>query len=242
MRALRKFAKGFVHNFSRPEMRDTWGGPFNGQEVRQRVFTELSHLLAFDFAVETGTYRGDTTAFIAGRINGPTYTIEKVPRSFGFVLARHLSDFRIRARFGDSRAWLERLLGRGRRRSSVAFFYLDAHWERDLPLEEEIDLIFSFVDQAVVMIDDFRVPDDDGYGFDDYGPGKVIDLDYLKDVIERHRLAAFVPSSRSDEETGARRGAAVLVRQELAPGLHSMSSLRLCPGQQGGAGRADHRN
>jgi hypothetical protein len=50
-----------------------------------------------------------------------------------------------------------------RLRDSPLFFYLDAHWNEDLPLAEEIDLIFSRSPCAVVMIDDFEVPGDPGF-------------------------------------------------------------------------------
>src|SRR5216683_8159337 len=35
---------------------------------------------------------------------------------------------------------------------------------RDLPLAEEIDIVFSRCPLAVVMVDDFQVPSDAGYG------------------------------------------------------------------------------
>ncbi len=59
------------------------------------------------------------------------------------------------------------------------FIYLDAHWEDDLPLAEELRIIAGAWRSAVVMIDDFQVSDDDGYGFDDFGPGKALTQSYL---------------------------------------------------------------
>jgi hypothetical protein len=54
------------------------------------------------------------------------------------------------------------------------FFHLDAHWEGDLPLQEEIEIILGRFPNFLIMIDDFRVPGDSGYGFDDYGRGKML--------------------------------------------------------------------
>ena len=51
------------------------------------------------------------------------------------------------------------------------FFYLDAHSEKNFPFFEEIDLICSYWYNSVVMVDDFQVPGDKGYIFDDYGSG-----------------------------------------------------------------------
>ena len=58
-------------------------------------------------------------------------------------------------------------------------FYLDAHWNDHLPLREEVELALKHFAKAVLIIDDFAVPDDPGYAFDDYGPGKALTLDYL---------------------------------------------------------------
>src|SRR5206468_11787016 len=75
--------------------------------------------------------------------------------------------------------------------------YLDAHWNADLPLAEEIDIIFSRCPSAVVMIDDFQVPSDAGYGYDNYGPGKALVSGYIRPAISAHQLQAFYPSTPS---------------------------------------------
>jgi hypothetical protein len=56
------------------------------------------------------------------------------------------------------------------------FFYFDAYSNEDLPLAEEIDIIFGRSPHAVVMIDDFEVTDDPGFAYDDYGPGKALNM------------------------------------------------------------------
>lgn len=93
------------------------------------------------------------------------------------------------------------------------FFYLDAHWKDDLPLREELEIIFSHWARPIVMIDDFQVPDSD-YSFDDYGPGKTLNLDYLGPVISAHNIAVFFPAVAASEETGVKRGCVVLCQQE----------------------------
>ena len=64
----------------------------------------------------------------------------------------------------------------------------------------------------MVVVDDFEVPGDTGYTFDDYGPGKRLCVDYLPDVPG---WGLFFPSLASAEETGGRRGCAVLVSPAL---------------------------
>src|SRR5581483_11607057 len=102
------------------------------------------------------------------------------------------------------REYLPRFAGDG-----PALFYLDAHWDKqDLPLLEELRLIFERSPRAVVLIDDFEVWDDPGYSFDDYGAGRRLTLDYLAP------LAAFAPRCffplGAAGETGGRRGCVVL--------------------------------
>jgi hypothetical protein len=101
----------------------------------------------------------------------------------------------------DSRAGLRRLFAGPLRAlsSRTLFFYLDAHGyvSDDLPLAEEIDIVFSRCPSAVVMIDDFEVPSDAGYGYDDYGPGKALVAGYIGAAVLAHELRAFYPSTPS---------------------------------------------
>jgi hypothetical protein len=107
------------------------------------------------------------------------------------------------------------------------FFYLDAHWNADLPLNAELDLIGTHWQSYVIMIDDFQVPDDNGYGYDDYGPGKVLDLSLLEAQIKKYNLKVFFPAARSNEESGGKRGCVVLASGDLlSQKLARLSSLR----------------
>jgi hypothetical protein len=78
-----------------------------------------------------------------------------------------------------------------------------------------VEIIFSACPNAVVMIDDFRVPDDPGYGYDDYGPGRVLDCQYLESAARRHGLVILYPALPSAEETGSRRGCVVLAKAAI---------------------------
>jgi hypothetical protein len=98
---------------------------------------------------------------------------------------------------------------------SPLFAYLDAHWNADLPLAEELEIIFSRRPEAVVMVDDFEVPGDVGYSYDDYGPNKALDADYIAPVVARHYLERFYPSTPSEAETGMKRGCVVLSKFEV---------------------------
>src|SRR5262249_34750011 len=100
-----------------------------------------------------------------------------------------------------------------------------AHWNVDLPLAVEVEIICHHCPKALVMIDDFQVPFDAGYGYDDYGPGKVLNAEDIAPVVAAHELAVYYPSTPSAEETGARRGCVVLCRDSVHGAVVSSLSL-----------------
>jgi hypothetical protein len=222
---LRKTVGGMIDYLRYTDQKQKWGGPFNNQAARQRIFLDLIAAVPFKTIVETGTFSGTTTAFLQESSGLPVFTVEVQPRKYGYALARFLRNKMVRVSHGDSRAFLRRLPERGLDTQAPTFFYLDAHWSEDLPLGEEIAIVFSTWPKAVVMIDDFRVPGDDGYGYDDYGEGKVLELAYL-DTLGHQGLQKFFPQARSEEETGKRRGSVVLARDAgLVKKIGEISSL-----------------
>jgi hypothetical protein len=190
-----------------------WGGPFNGQSARCALFREIVAKLRPRVIVETGTHLGTTTEYMA-QAGLPVFTVEADPRNYGFVRARFWRTGNITLLFGDSRAGLCKLLDGPLRDMAhlTLFFYLDAHWNADLPLAEELEIVFGRCLAAIVMLDDFEVPYDAGYGHDDYGPGKTLTASYIAPAVSRYELQTFYPSTRSIAESGLRRGCVVLAK------------------------------
>jgi hypothetical protein len=183
------------------------GGPMNGQCVRLEIARWILQHCGIARIVETGTYRGTTTAWFA-QFALPVVTAEISPRYANFSRARlrRLSNVEVRRR--DSVTVLAELARANIDRNAPTLFYLDAHWRDYIPLADELAILTAAFPRAVVMIDDFKVPGDAGYGYDDYGPGKTIDLDLLRSchgVPER----VFFPAVASRWETGGRRGCVV---------------------------------
>ena len=232
---------GIVDCIRCPERAAGWG-PFNGQTARQALFVEIIANIRPHSIVETGTFLGMTTELMC-QTGLPVFTIESNPRNYGFARARLWRRRNIQLFQGDSRAGLRRLFDGPLHALSArtVFFYLDAHWNDDLPLAEEIDIVFSRCPTAIVMIDDFEVPSDPGYGFDDYGPGKALVSSYIRPAISAHQLGVFYPStpSAADYPSTAmaaaglatsgrlRRGCVVLAKDAChGPILAAMSLLR----------------
>lgn len=144
-----------------------WAGPMNGQQMRQQLVRDLVRHVDIRGVVETGTYRGTTTEFLHHVTGGPVFSIESVPRYHDFASRRFAVSDPVHLRLGDSRPVLAQLAEDDRCPKHQVLFYLDAHWARDLPLHGELELIRRRWHDCVVMIDDFEVPGDPGYGFDD---------------------------------------------------------------------------
>ena len=210
-RNIKDIALGGLDYYRFPKLRNSWNGPFNGQEKRQQLFDDLVQRIEFDAVVETGTYRGNTSEFFYHKTKTHIYTVEHHSRFYGFSRMRFLLNSKIRVFLMDSRDFLIKLSFRKKLNHKKIFFYLDAHWSDDLPLAEEVGLIFKHWEKAVVMIDDFKVPFDEGYTYDNYGDDKILNLDYLE-TSNSHKYKIFFPSTPSGMETGEKRGCVILAQ------------------------------
>jgi hypothetical protein len=222
---------GMLEYVKSPDRGAEWG-PFNGQSARQALFVDILAKTQPLALVETGTSLGATTALMS-QTGLPVFTIERYPRHYGFARARFWRKRNVRLLNGDSAIVLRKLFDGPLQAlsSRTLFFYLDAHghwYGDDLPLADEIDIVFRRCPSAVVMIDDFEVPTDRGYGYDDYGPGKALIAAYIRPAIAAHQLQAFYPSTPSGADYPStpmaaagyamagrlRRGCIVLVKRE----------------------------
>jgi hypothetical protein len=209
----------------RPTLAQGLGGPFNGQKRRVEAVREMFARVQFNSIIETGTYRATTTLFLRPLSAAPIATIEADSRYYHYarmrLLRRHVTVFR-----GDSATVLRSLASEPPWNRSPAFFYLDAHWLEALPLPAELEIIASEWSDFVALVDDFRVPGDAGYGYDDYGPGRALEPSILAPLAGR-QVVVYWPSARSAFETGARRGWVVLASAgAVDDSLRSLETLR----------------
>src|SRR5258708_25472803 len=141
-------------------------GPFNGQALRQAMFRELVAAIPPETIFETGTYHGTTTAFMAETTAAHVFTCELSPNYFQFGARRFHANPNVTLANLDSRSFIPQYVPLFASRQA-SLFYLDAHWDKDdLPLLEELRLVFEYAPRAVILIDDFQVWDDPGYTFD----------------------------------------------------------------------------
>jgi hypothetical protein len=190
-----------------------WGGPFNGQKFRQKIFFDICFLFDINAIVETGTYKGTTTELFAAT-SIPVFSTEIEDRNYSYSRMKFLFKKSGANIYNlDSRIFLKKVFEKLDPKK-VTFFYLDAHWKEDLPLREEIEIIFSRWEKPIVMIDDFKVPSKE-YEYDDYGSNKTLEVEYIKDIISEFNIGCFYPAVDASEETGMKRGSVLLCGKNL---------------------------
>lgn len=206
-----------------PRRRPPWGGPMNGQHGRQEIVRALVNLRKPVAIVETGTYLGVTTEYLALLTGVEVRTCESQSIYYRSALKRFRDNPLVRAELADSVDFLKALAADRSVPKRGVLFYLDAHWDANLPLRDEMEIIGQSWQEPWILIDDFRVPADPGYGFDDYGEDAALQLSYLAPAPWWTPLFPALPSA---QETGARRGCVVLVPPNQADSLVATGLLR----------------
>lgn len=202
---------------------------FNGQAGRVALFCELQTARKFSATVETGTYLGATAELFAVAEIPQIKTIEAQAKWAQHAAVRLSSWPNVEVICADSREILRQLAKEDTFPRANALFYLDAHWYADLPLVEELQLVLRHWRNSIIIIDDFHVPFDSGYGFDDYGPGKSLCRSLIHDYLPQNS-PTFFPALPSDQETGSRRGCVVVgTDEEASRYLATVSLLKKFP-------------
>lgn len=120
----------------------------------------LKKNLGLDVFVEGGTYRGGTAKKMSEFFK-KVYTIEKSDVMYD-IAKENLKDIsNVTMLKGDTREHLTQILDS----NDNIIFWLDAHWsggdtygeEDECPLVEELDIIFKYPKNYVILIDDARL-------------------------------------------------------------------------------------
>jgi len=184
-----------------PAYRPEKDGAFNGLAGRKRIFEEVLKKYRFTRIVETGTHVGETTGYLAVKSGLPVYSSEINPNIHALAKMRLKNIPGVHLYNSDSREFIGKLSADPEMVGNETFFYLDAHWGKDCPLVEEIELIASRWGKFVIMIDDFQVPGDDGYGYDRYSTFQKMNVSLIGSAMRKHKLRAYFPNIPSVEES-----------------------------------------
>lgn len=186
------------------------GSPMNGMTARLEITRSILEKCSIRRVIETGTFLAATTKWFA-EFGIPVESAELNPHFAAAARRRLRRSPHVTIHTGNSTDVLRTIIDRGPDFSERVFFYLDAHWHDYLPLRDEVELVLKHYREPVILIDDFQVPHDPGYGFDDYGAGKRICVEYIAPALTSD-ARVFLPSTSALFETGHRRGFAVIAR------------------------------
>ncbi|CCB89207.1 class I SAM-dependent methyltransferase [Simkania negevensis] len=135
-----------------------------------------------EIVVETGTYRGFTTAFFS-TISKEVHTIEVVEEIYEETKGALKGRSNITFHLGSSDLVLKDLLPS--LKSKPVLFYLDAHWYDKWPLRQELEEISkTHKDHCVIVIDDFKVPGRKDIPYDKYKKNEC-SIDYIYENLQK---------------------------------------------------------
>ena len=154
------------------------------------VAKQIIDVFNTDLFVETGFFRGSTTAVVRSWFKDLSILeveINPLYCQYGKQIFRN--DPNTEIVLSDSKEFLRNNVSKFSEKNNP-MFYLDAHWDpNNWPLRGEITSICK-LDSPIIIIDDFKTPNEDGspskdHGYDSY-LGVDCDKDYILDLIKPH--------------------------------------------------------
>jgi hypothetical protein len=209
---ISKLEKSLIYEYDEKEF-DWNNNSLNGQKYRKQIITEILANNKFDVIVETGTEYGLTTKFFS-QFSDKIISIEKSIPIYTIAKKNLANQKNIKLVHNDSKD-LDKILvknGINLNTQNKIFFYLDAHSDDDYPLVDEIKYIFQNYKSFILLIDDFQVPNDNGYGYDSY-LGKKLNINFIKKLFT-NKEHIFFPNIPSIKETGRLRGYVIITNDE----------------------------
>ena len=153
---------------------------FSGDSFIANNFLKLKQKFNIENVVETGTYEGDTTIFLAKNFKN-VFSIECNQETILKAIL-NIKNANVNAHliFGKSEEVFNVLLPKI---NNNTIFYLDAHWYAHCPLRDELNLIKKFNLKPVIAIHDFYVPGSKTLGYDSYN-NQSFTYEWIKDDLD----------------------------------------------------------
>lgn len=204
---------------------DRWSiQPFNGQSKRMSVIWQIARDFKPTLGIETGTFLGSSTPYLASMVSGDMYTIEIDEQTALLAKERfekNHKNSKIKLVVGDSVERISQILGKTNPKDSRILAYLDAHWYTAVPTTAEIEALINWGGSWIAIVDDFKVPDDKGYRFDVYGA-----IEISKEILpDNEELCLYVPMIPSEQETGRRKGTGYVCQKKDEEFLSNIEGL-----------------
>lgn len=175
---------------------------FGGDVFLQEALEHLLASVPVRHVVETGTCFGDTSRYFATAHPDLRITTIESHREFFQASRGILLEFPNVDQIGMDGATAMRHLLLQSRLEGTPLFFLDLHRGNPLPVREEIGLIGRYLESAILVIRDFRVPGQDHFRYAEYD-GEEIGLEVLRQSIVPERgYQVLVPGYTEREVFG----------------------------------------
>jgi len=160
---------------------------FHGDKIFKRAFKKIGSDIRVTAVVETGTFLGFTTKLFARLFpDVQIYTCE-INRDYFRKAKKSLLKYpNVHVYNMNSSDFLNFLISENKL-GEQPMFYLDAHWLDKWPLEQEIEIISEQLKNAVVLIDDFKIPGNPNFVYDRY-KDKECSLDRINPNIHQKNI------------------------------------------------------
>lgn len=171
---------------------------FNRECIRAYILWRVHQHFQCTSFVETGTLYGRTTGYVRKAFQTPVFTSE-INRTYHIVSrANLLWGTKITQYRANSPDFLREVCNTPEIGDNP-MFYLDAHWYDYVPLPEELGVIRDSHDKAVIVIDDFYIPWEPSFRYDDY-PTLRIDLDAVNSALKsrKQEVSVYLPGYKPD--------------------------------------------
>jgi hypothetical protein len=183
---------------------------FEGDTHLAEAVKDLCTKNNITWIIETGTFRGATTrhlSALAERVD----TIEVVEANQVIAIEYTRDCPNVTHHLGSSDVVLEDILKAYKKKGARPnlFCFLDAHWEKHNPLLNELAVIAKYNWKPVILIHDFKNPNNPELGYDQYGD-IVYEWSWIKESIEKIYGVDGYDFWYNQEATGAKRGVIVL--------------------------------
>jgi predicted O-methyltransferase YrrM len=154
---------------------------FNTDENISERFIFFKEKYGIKTAIETGTYHGATTVWLAENFD-TVYTVEYDARYLEVAKEKISKYDNINSYLGNSIEYLKKFLTECKDTNPMVF--LDAHWYAN-PVLQELDMIKESGVKPVLAIHDFRVPGRPDLGYDLYPEQDIVyEWEWIRERIE----------------------------------------------------------
>lgn len=182
---------------------------FEGDMILKAEFKKLIEKHNINIIFETGSYLGHTTRQLANIYEVEwVYTFESNPHYYQET-HKNINEpenecENVTNVLGDSSELMGKYIMRCDADDNVLFF-LDAHWNANNPLLQELDIIATAKLRPVIIVHDFKVPDHPELGFDTYN-GQDYEWSWIEQSIENIYGKDGYTYYYNSEAEGAKRG------------------------------------